>query len=330
MKTILLKINKISPKKKEINIASKIIKNNGIVIFPTETVYGIGANAFNDKAVMNIFKAKNRPADNPLIVHVSSLKELNIVGVINKNAKKLIEKFWPGPLTIILEKKDCIPFSVTAGMNSVAVRMPKNKIALKLIKKSGVPIAAPSANISGKPSGTRIKDIMDDFCQKVNCIIDGGDCEIGIESTIIDLTSDKAILLRPGKITAEEIENEIGKIEIPEYVRKKINVKKPKSPGLKYTHYSPKARVILVESKNTYNRNEKIKILEKKYLKDEKKIMIIRSKNKQKMASELFAKFRDADRNGIDIIIVEGTSEEGIGLALMNRLRKAASEIIET
>ena len=328
MKTNVIKINAKRPSLKKIKFASNILKKGGVVIFPTETVYGIGANAFNAEAVRKIFEAKKRPFDNPLIVHVSSPNLVCEIAETNFLAEKLIKKFWPGPLTIILKKKSKIPSEVSAGLESVAIRMPKNNIALELIRECGFPIAAPSANISGRPSGTRVKDVVSDFDGAVECIIDGGNCEIGLESSILDLTSDVPVLLRPGKISLEELKKEIREISVPNYVLDKIVVEKPKSPGVKYKHYSPEAKVILVEGEKE-KRKLKINNLEKEFLKEGKKVGKIFSDDKEKMAKNLFKKFRDFDSKKVDIILVEGVDETGIGLAIMNRLGKVAEEIVE-
>jgi L-threonylcarbamoyladenylate synthase len=330
MDTKTIKIDRYIPEKNKIDNAASIIKNGGLVAFPTETIYGLGANALDEKAVEKIFIAKGRPQDNPLIVHISKKQDLvKYVKEIPDKAKKLINKFWPGPLTIIFKKKLVIPDRVTCGLKTIAVRMPLNKIALELIKKSGVPIAAPSANSSGKPSPTKAKHVFDDLNGKIDLIIDGGQTDIGLESTVISLVNpEKPILLRPGKISAEEIERFIGGIIIHKGVYNKIMAsKKVESPGLKYQHYSPKAKVILVIGKSS---ELKINQLKKQYEIEGKKADIIIESSKNKFAKEIFSKFRDCEKDGVDIILVKGVDEKGIGMAIMNRLRRAASEIIES
>lgn len=306
----------LNPNEEGIDIASKIIQKNGTVAFPTETVYGLGANALSKKAIKKIFKAKGRPQDNPLIVHIATIDSLfKITKKISPKAKKLIDNFWPGPLTIILKKNKKIPSIVTAGLDSVAVRMPKNKVALNLIKKSKRPIAAPSANTSTKPSPTKAKHVIDDLNNKIDAIIKGQDANVGLESTVIDMTTKTPTILRPGKITKEKIEKIIGKVNI-----KTSSGKEAKSPGMKYKHYSPNAKVIIAPK----NKFKEIKIKNK-----DKKIGIIKKGiSKKRFAKKMFSKFRDLDKKGCEIILVEKIKENGLGLAIMNRLKKAASEII--
>jgi L-threonylcarbamoyladenylate synthase len=322
----------------KINLASKYIKQGKLVSFPTETVYGLGANAFNPKAVKKIFSVKKRAQDNPLIVHIFSLKQLELLTEeISFKSKKLIEKFWPGPLTIVFKKKENVPFIVTAGLFTVAVRMPENKIALKLLKESNLPIVAPSANLSTKPSPTKAEHVINDFNNKIDCIIDGGKTNIGIESTVIDLTSKVPIILRPGKITKEEIEKIIGKVNILKN-KKILNTKKLKSPGLKYKHYSPNAKVYLIDYKKDFIKNTKKLILENQKVsifsltkinfKRKEIIFSKKYKNIDDYAKNIFSDFREADLKYTDIIIIQGVKEEGFGFSLMNRLRKASFKII--
>lgn len=341
MKTELIKIN--SKNKKEIiSKASDLIKKGEIVAFPTETVYGLGANAFNDKAIQKIFVAKGRPSDNPLIVHISDLKQLNeLVEFVPKKAKLLMKKYWPGPLTIVMKKSSLVPLSITAGLNTVAVRMPSNKIALELIKKAGFPLAAPSANSSTKPSPTMAKHVLDDLDGKIPLILDGGNCEIGVESTVVGLVSEKPILFRPGKITIEELTKVLGEIDYSKTITSSnLNVKIiPFSPGMKYKHYAPKAELILVEAKErvnfisevtTISLNEKpnligiISFTKKVGFENE----FFFNKNIDLYAKELFSSLRELDKRGVKKIIVEGVTDTNFGLAVMNRLRKAASKII--
>ena len=244
----------------KIKEAANSIKNGELVLFPTETVYGIGANALDANAVSKIFKAKGRAGDNPLIVHISNLKMLeNLVQDIGKTEKKLMENFWPGPLTIILNKKECIPYNVTAGLETVGIRFPSNKIAQDLIEFSELPIAAPSANISGKPSGTKIEDIIGELDGKVDYILDAGITDIGVESTVIRVIDGVVHILRPGKVTPEDIEN----LGIPVYIEKQIlgeykEGEKVMSPGIKYKHYAPNTKCVLVYSEENSKMVEKI------------------------------------------------------------------------
>jgi len=316
----------LNANKKNICLAADLIKSGELVAFPTETIYGLGANALNEKAIKKIFKVKGRPQDNPLIVHISNKEDLNkYVLDIPEKAKKLIDAFWPGPLTIVLKKNNLITNEVTCGLDSVAIRIPDNKIALELIKQAGCPIAAPSANISGRPSLTKAQHVLEDLNGKIPPILDGGNTDIGLESTVISLVNNP-ILLRPGKITLEEIEQVIGKIEVHKDINKKINKnEKPESPGLKYNHYCPKAKVILAIGKD---KSDKLKLLNEQLEKEGKKVLIISEKDKKMLAKNLFSIFRDCDINKFDVILIEEVDENNLGMALMNRIRKAASQVI--
>ena len=308
MKTRIIKpLNKSDLKK-----PAKFLRKGKLVAFPTETVYGLGANALDVDAVKKIFIAKGRPADNPLIVHIADKNDLKkLVRKIPEKAKILIEKFWPGPLTIVFEKKEIVSNIVTARQKTVAVRMPKNKIALDLIKMARVPIAAPSANTSTRPSPTKAEHVFDDLNGKIDIIVDGGKTDVGLESTVIDLTSKIPTILRPGKITKEEIEKLIGKV-----FAKTKSGKNVKSPGMKYKHYSPKAKVILASKKE-------IKKISKKF-KDKKIGIIFCGNSLEEYAKNIFSEFREMDKMGIEVILAEKVEEKGIGVAIMNRLKKAA------
>ena len=237
----------------DIALAAKIINEGGIVAMPTETVYGLAANALDGDAVSKIFKAKGRPMDNPLIVHVSSVKmaeDLHLYREFTPQAKALAEKFWPGPLTIILPKGDCIPDEVSAGLSTVAVRCPAHNVAQKLIEISGKPLAAPSANISGKPSPTKFQHCVNDLMGKADAIIDGGECSVGVESTVVTLATNPPRLLRPGGVTVEQLEGVLGKVDIDDAVLDKLKENEvASSPGMKYKHYAPSAQVYLVKGK---------------------------------------------------------------------------------
>lgn len=333
-------------KEKDINKikeASKAIKQGKLVLFPTETVYGIGANALNETAVKQIYVAKGRASDNPLIAHISDIEMLKqLVIEVGSIEKKLIEKFWPGPLTIIFKKKKIIPDIITAGLDTVAIRMPSNKIARDLIKYSGCPIAAPSANISGKPSGTMVEDIIEELDGKVEYIIDGGKVDIGLESTVVRVIDGIVHILRPGKITAEEIQN----LGIPVYIEKQVlgeykEGEKVLSPGIKYKHYAPNTKCILVYSNDNTKMVEKVKELSKNkdvtILCKEENLSKYNVKNKLNMGKNLdeisqniFTLLRKADKLNSELIIVEGVEKTGLGLAIMNRLiRASAHEFIE-
>lgn len=326
----MLKISKTNPEMYKIRKASSIIKSGGLVAFPTETVYGLGANALNPKAVEKIFKAKGRPSDNPLIVHIASKKEVyGLAKEVPKSARKLMDEFWPGPLTIVLKKSKVVPKIITAGLDTVAIRMPNNKIALKLIMESGVPIAAPSANSSTKPSPTSASHVLEDLDGKIDMIINGGSARIGVESTVIDMTSNVPMLLRPGGVSLEKLIECLGKVDVhPVAKGKRYKKAIAKSPGMKYRHYSPKAEIILVEGKG---KTKKINEIAKSLGKKGRKVAIMKmGKDHGRIAKRLFSTFREMDKKGFDAIIIEGINEKGLGLAVMNRVRKAASRRIRT
>ena len=304
-------------------MAGKEIKRGNLVIFPTETVYGLGANALDKKAVKKIFRTKGRPSDNPLIVHIAHKSDIKkFTKDIPKEADLLIKKFWPGPLSLILNKRKAIPSIVTGGHDTLAIRMPAHTVALALIRATGVPIAAPSANISGRPSGTQIKDIAHEFKNIDGIILDAGSSSIGLESTVLDLTVRPFVILRPGAITKEMIERCIGQKVL--YAHKKSPAK---SPGMKYRHYSPKAKVILVIG-NVKDLRNNIYDLRTEYEKLGQKACIIKFKNLKDMAKNLYSKLRECDEKGFDIAIIASVEEKGLGVAIMNRLKKAASRIV--
>lgn len=312
--------------------AAFVLKKGGLVIFPTETVYGLGALALEENSVNNIFKAKGRPSDNPLIVHISNFEMLKqLTKNINEIEKKLIDAFFPGPFTIILEKSDIIPSVVCGNLKTVGIRMPNNIIANKLIELSG-PIAAPSANVSGRPSGTKVSDIIDEFLGKVDMIIDGGETLIGLESTVVKVIDGIPTILRPGYVTKEDIEKVIGKALVKDKI---TNEEKIESPGLKYKHYAPASKCLLVLGRF----NKQIEYINK-YLKENnsKKILVIgfvehqtqintnnyvshgSFNNYEEIAHNIFSVLRHADLDKPDLIIIEGVLNEGLGMAINNRL----------
>ncbi|ASJ02281.1 threonylcarbamoyl-AMP synthase [Thermococcus profundus] len=321
---------------RRLRVAARFIREGELVAFPTETVYGLGGDALNRDAVLKIFKAKGRPADNPLIVHIADFEMLyELAREVPKEAELLAKRFWPGPLTLVLPKAEKVPKETTGGLDSVAVRMPSHEIALALIRESGRPIAAPSANISGKPSPTLAEHVIDDFYGRIACIVDGGETPIGVESTVIDLTSWPPVLLRPGGLPLEEIEKAVGEIEIHPAVRGK-EVDLAKAPGMKYRHYSPSADVIVVEGKKE-RVHEKIRELVSSFRNEGKRVGVMATGgfyeadeffdlggSEEEVARNLFKALRELDKRGVDIIIAEGIEERGLGLAVMNRLRKAA------
>ena len=323
---------------KKIKEAAESLKTGKLVLFPTETVYGIGANAQDEEAVKNIFIAKGRAQDNPLIVHIADIKMLNkLVEEVGQIEKKLMEAFWPGPLTIIFKKKPIIPDRITGGLDTVAIRMPSSGIARKLIEYSGVPIAAPSANISGRPSGTVIEDIIDELDGKVDYIIDGDKVDIGLESTVVRVVDNIVHILRPGKITKEDIESLGIKVFIEKQVLGEYNPnEKVMSPGIKYKHYAPTTKCVLVFSKN----EERLVDTINKQIEDKNAVVICKTQNLEKynakhkldmgnnleeISRNIFTLLRKADKLNADIIAIEGVGKEGLGLAIMNRLLRACS-----
>ena len=325
----------------EIINAAKVIKDGGLVLFPTETVYGIGANGLNETAVKNIFKAKGRASDNPLILHISHADMLkDIAKDISELEYKLMDAFWPGPFTIVLNKTDIVPTVVTGGLDTVAVRMPRNKIANRLIHYAGVPIAAPSANISGKPSGTCVEDVYDELKNSMDYIIDGGKCEVGIESTVVKVENGSVRILRPGRITKEDIENIVSSVILDEHILGEVKEnEKVLSPGMKYRHYAPKTKCIMIYSENNESMVNRINEIANEYSKATvicsrenkdkyvgKEILDYGSKtNLEEISSNIFSMLRNADKNESDIILIEGIESKGIGLAIMNRLIRACS-----
>ena len=319
---------------RKIKVAGRLIIEGKLVAFPTETVYGLGADALNENAVRRIFEAKGRPADNPLIVHIADFNDLKkLAREIPEESRLLAEKFWPGPLTLVLPKREEVPLVTTGGLDTVAVRMPAHPIALALIRAS-TPIAAPSANISGKPSPTLAEHVVDDFYGRIEAIIDGGPTWVGVESTVIDLSSERPTLLRPGGLPLEEIERVIGPVEIHPAVKGKA-VDLARAPGMKYRHYSPNAPVVVVEGPRDKVR-EKIEELVAEYRSKGYRVGVMATEEfeadeffhlgetLEDVAKNLFRALRELDRRGVDVIIAEGVEERGLGLAVMNRLRKAS------
>ncbi len=315
-----------------IDEAAQCIRNGGLVVFPTETVYGLGADALNDEAVSAIFAAKGRPADNPLIVHIADKKDIyKLASCVSQTAKMLIEAFFPGSLTLIVKKSDIIGGVVTAGLDTVAVRMPSNPIANELIRKSGCFIAAPSANLSGSPSPTVVRHVVEDMNGRVDYIIDGGSSEIGLESTVVDVSGDVAEILRPGKITYEQLKELVPDIRLGSGILEETD--KPKSPGMKYKHYSPKADVTVVCGKKDNVRRyitEKINaesdcgVLTYKGGSYDGAFVIDAGNNMEEYGVSLFYNLRLFDENGVHTVYAEFADEGGVGLAVKNRLFKSA------
>ena len=260
MKTEIFKVTENSIL--ELNMASKLLKDGELVAIPTETVYGLGANALDKNACLNIFKAKGRPGDNPLIVHIARPSDAEKIAYTNELYYELAKKFMPGPLTVIMPKREIIPHEVTAGLETVAVRCPVHKVANKLIEISGIPIAAPSANTSGKPSPTTAKHVYDDMNGKIPMILDGGECDVGVESTVISITDDSIVLLRPGAVTTEMLSSVCKNVTVANAVKEELKQGETAlSPGMKYKHYAPKANLYLINDKNIFKANSFIKCL---------------------------------------------------------------------
>jgi L-threonylcarbamoyladenylate synthase len=344
LKTEILSIDPLNIDIDKIRFAANVLKKGGLVVFPTETVYGLGANALNEEAVKNIFKAKGRPSDNPLIVHVAYKEHLEFLAKeVNTTAHELIEKFWPGPLTMVMKKSSAVPYSITAGLDTVALRMPSHPVALSLIYEADIPVAAPSANRSGRPSPTKAEHVIEDLNGLVDVIIDSGSCKVGLESTVIDTISVPPIILRPGGITIEELQLVISNVNIDQGIYDFSGNIAPRSPGMKYTHYSPEAEVVVV-SGNLENVIKKILELAKKAEQENKKTGILATNetldsykelnslvfsvgtrvDMSTIAANLFDVLRTFDENKIGIVFAEAVDENGLGMAIMNRMTKAS------
>ncbi|MGL5506851.1 MAG: L-threonylcarbamoyladenylate synthase [Paraclostridium sp.] len=339
IKTIISSIDKDDIDKIEINKHAQLLKEGNTVIFPTETVYGLGANALDENAVKKIYEAKGRPSDNPLIVHIFNENEVEgLAHSISDNARILMKKFWPGPLTMIFKKKDIVPQRTSGGLDTVAIRMPSHKIAREIIRQAGIPIAAPSANISGRPSPTKGEHVCSEMEGRVYGIVVGGDCNFGLESTVIDMTMDIPMILRPGSVTKEQLEQEIGQVLVDPSLENKEDVLKAKAPGMKYTHYSPNGDVYIVTGEENDVIEKINSLIEENNRKNIKSGVMCLSKNKKKyngevielgetldeVASNLFNVLIEMDKKEIDIIYTESFPNYGLGRAIMNRLMKSA------
>lgn len=327
--------------------AAEILKNGGLVAFPTETVYGLGADALDEKASAKIYAAKGRPSDNPLIVHIADKKDLEVLSCdVNDMAVKAAEAFWPGPLTMILKKKDIVPDSITGGLGTVAIRMPSHPVTARLIKTSGVYIAAPSANISGKPSPTKAEHVIHDMNGRINMIIADYTVDIGVESTIVDLSEDVPTILRPGFITKKQLEDVLGEVKVdPAVMGNVADGIVPKAPGMKYKHYSPDANVVIVtgDSDKVVGKINELCELRRKEGKrvgvmtvsedagcyNADKVVDMGSRCDEALAAKnLFAALRSFDEDGIQYVYSESFPTDNVGQAVMNRLIKAAGHTI--
>ena len=351
METRIIKIESSAIDPGKISEAAEAIKRGGLVAFPTETVYGLGADALNEQAVADIFTAKGRPPDNPLIVHISVLDEIyRVAAEVPAIVKELSSRFWPGPLTLVVKKSALVPHIVTAGLDTVAVRMPSHPIALALIKACGRPIAAPSANLSGKPSPTDAEHVVQDLYGKVDIIIDAGSASVGLESTVFDITVSPPVILRPGGITGEQLQAFLGsqvKLQVEEYTADKGI---PRSPGMKYKHYSPAADMLVVEG-DPGSMSLKIARLAADHVSRGHKTAIIatdenvwryrtpggpacdifgmgRQSAPETIAKGFYGLLRNLDSLGYEVIIAEAVNKDGIGAAIMNRMYRAAGNHI--
>ena len=348
MKTIVAKVDLRQASSAEvIQTAAKILQEGGLVAFPTETVYGLGGNGLDSAACEKIYLAKGRPSDNPLILHISEIEELDrIVAEVSLQAKALMDAFWPGPLTMIFKKKDIVPAKATGGLDTVAVRFPNHPVARAIIRAAGLPIAAPSANSSGKPSPTRASHVEYDLNGKIDMIVDGGAAEWGLESTIVDVSDEIPMILRPGAVTKEMIEEVVGQVEIdPAILHKPTADFKPKAPGMKYRHYAPKADLAIVEgpeeavvkkinelAAEAKAHGEQVGIIATDETKDrypEGLVVSIGSrKEEETIAHHLYEVLRDFDQSAVRSIYSEAFYTPRMGQAIMNRLLKAAGHKI--
>lgn len=333
--TFVIKVNPRAPQKRLILTAAEVLRRGGLVAFPTETVYGLGADALNADAVKQIFVAKGRPLDNPIIVHVASAADLDpLAENVPEEARRLVDRFWPGPLTLILHRSGLVPDGVTGGLDTVAVRMPRNSIALALIRALGRPVAAPSANLSGRPSGTTAGHVLQDFAGRIDMVLDGGPVPVGVESTVLDLSRRPPAILRPGAVTPEDLAPLLGRV-----VMGRGRSGSRRSPGTRYRHYSPRARVTLVEPDD----QETIAQLLHEFGRNKRKVAVVVAghpftgagragpvvrqmpQDLGEYARRIFAVLREMDELAVDEIIIEKIDEKGIGVAIMDRLKRAAA-----
>lgn len=338
-------VDKNKPDSRILAEAALVLQSGNLVAFPTETVYGLGANGLNEEAVKAIYKAKGRPSDNPLILHIADADELeNLTEEVPANARALMEAYWPGPLTIVLKRAKIVPDTVTGGLETVAIRMPDSAVAREFIRLSKVPVAAPSANISGRPSPTNADDVLADLSGKIAVVLDAGACAIGVESTIVDCTTPVPTILRPGGITLEMLLETLGEVEVDPALGGETIA--PRAPGMKYKHYAPKASMTLVESAYPENRKillrEILRALAKGYrvgaavsketasfIPAEAQIAVLGSRfEPEEYAANLYSVLRSFDDTDVELIFAEGICEQGLGLAVMNRMRKACGYCI--
>ena len=342
METKVEKIEKTQMNMDIINAAGQILKQGGLVAFPTETVYGLGANALDEEAARKTYAAKGRPSDNPLIVHIASLEDLYpITKKVPEKAVALAEKFWPGPLTMIFEKSELVPHGTTGGLETVAVRMPDNEVALALIRAGGGYVSGPSANKSGRPSPTMARHVLDDLEGRIDMILDGGPVHIGVESTIVDMTVEPPMILRPGAVTKEMLEETVGEVTVDHTILTADAKTPAKAPGMKYRHYAPRAEMTVVEgplekvvdkigelAAARENEGHRVGIIATQETMDrygyENVKCIGTREDESTVAANLYAILREFDDDGTEYIYSEAFASDGIGSAVMNRLLKAA------
>lgn len=342
MRTLVVNQDSNRIDEQTIRQAGEIIKNGGLVAFPTETVYGLGGDGLNPASARKIYEAKGRPSDNPLIIHICCLDDLKkLVKEVPESAKKLAEAFWPGPLTMILSKADCVPKETTGGLDTVAVRMPSHKVALAFIKAAGGFVAAPSANLSGRPSPTLAKYVIEDMDGRIEMIIDGGDIDIGLESTIVDLTTETPMILRPGYITLDMLKDVLGEVTCDPTLLDGNCKERPKAPGMRYRHYAPKGDMLIIEGapdavvkeinvlvSESKAEGMKTGVIATRENADKYKadvVKIIGGRNEENaIAASLYRILREFDDEEVDAIYSESFESDGIGQAIMNRLLKAA------
>lgn len=343
-KTIVLKVNPQKPEKEKIRIAANFIRNGGLVAFPTETVYGLGADALNPKAVLDAFKAKRRPLDNPPIVHVADVKDVyKLAENVPSKAEKLMKELWPGPLTLVFKRSSIVPSVTVSGLGTIAIRMPRHEVALALIRESQCPIIGPSANLAGKPSPTSAEHVLEDLDGKIDAVLDAGPTYIGVESTVLDLTVNPPQVLRPGGTPFEVLKQFIKGVRLnPVAVAdREVVVEKARSPGVKHKHYAPRADLVVVEGELPAVFN-KVRELAETYTRKGKRVGVLATdetvadygvgvvkslgsrSDMASIAKNLFRLLREFDAEKVDVIVAEGIPMEGLGLAVMNRLRKAS------
>ncbi|TWH45384.1 L-threonylcarbamoyladenylate synthase [Sporomusa sp. KB1] len=341
MHTNYYKIDPFNPDIAVLTEAAAMLRQGQLVAFPTETVYGLGANGLNVQAVKSIFQAKGRPSDNPLILHIDAVDKLyTLAASVPANVLALAERYWPGPLTVVVKRRPLVPDAVTGGLDTVAIRLPSSLVARELIRLAGVPVAAPSANTSGRPSPTTAQAVLADLDSKIAAVIDAGPCEIGVESTVVDCTTPVPTLLRPGGITYEMLVEVLGEVEIDSTLSGAQAI--PKSPGMKYIHYAPLAPLFLVEAEpiaatallkreldQALATGKTVGVIVSAELADSLPAEAIAyvygpRDDTAAIAANLYTALRSFDNKPVDVIYAEGISDQGLGLAVMNRLRKAA------